>query len=139
MTITRDDFILTDEPHKFDVPAIATLLQGTYWAAQRTVEQVAESLTHSTCLVLTLDGKIIGFVRAISDQSVNSYICDFIVSPDYQQQSLGSWMLETLIAHPALARTNQLLITKDAMPFYEKHGFAQHPYVCMRLPRQLPS
>ena len=34
MTITRDDFILTDEPHKFDVPAIATLLQGTYWAAQ---------------------------------------------------------------------------------------------------------
>lgn len=53
MTITRDDFILTDEPHKFDVPAIATLLQGTYWAAQRTVEQVAESLTHSTCLVLT--------------------------------------------------------------------------------------
>jgi ribosomal protein S18 acetylase RimI-like enzyme len=67
---------------------------------------------------------------------VNSYICDFIVSPDYQQQSLGTWMLETLIAHPALARTNQLLITKDAMPFYEKHGFTQHPYVCMKRSRQ---
>ena len=139
MTITREDFILTDEPHRFDMPAIATLLQGTYWAAQRTVEQVAESLTHSTCLVLTSAGKTIGFVRAISDHSVNSYICDFIVSPDYQQQRLGTWMLETLMAHPSLARTNQLLITKNAMPFYEKHGFAQHPYVCMRLPRQLPS
>ena len=67
MTITRDDFILTDEPHKFDVPAIAKLLQGNYLAAQRTVGKVAESLTHSTCLVLTLDGKIIRFVRAISD------------------------------------------------------------------------
>ena len=139
MTINRDDFILTDEAHKFDVPAIAALVQSTYWAAQRTAEQVAESLMHSTCLVLTLDGKTIGFVRAISDHSVNSYICDFIVSPDYQQQNLGTWMLETLIAHPALARTNQLLITKDAMPFYEKHGSTQHPYVCMRLPRQLPS
>ena len=136
MTITRDDFILTDEAHKFDVPAIAALVQSTYWAAQRTAEQVAESLMHSTCLVLTLDGKTIGFVRAISDHSVNSYICDFIVSPDYQQQSLGTWMLETLIAHPALARTNQLLITKDAMPFYEKHGFTQHPYVCMKRSRQ---
>ena len=127
MTINRDDFILTDEVHKFDVPAIAALVQSTYWAAQRTAEQVAESLMHSTCLVLTLDGKTIGFVRAISDHSVNSYICDFIVSPDYQQQSLGTWMLETLIAHPALARTNQLLITKDALSFYEKHGFTQHP------------
>ena len=139
MTITREDFILTDEPHRFDMPAIATLLQGTYWAAQRTVEQVAESLTHSTCLVLTLEGKIIGFVRAISDQSVNSYICDFIVSPDYQQQRLGTWMLETLMAHPSLARTNQLLITKNAMPFYEKHGFAPHPYVCMKRSRILAS
>jgi hypothetical protein len=67
MTITRDDFILTDEPHKFDVPAIGTLLQGRCLAAQRTVGKVAESLTHSTCLGLTLDGKIIRFVRAISD------------------------------------------------------------------------
>ena len=139
MTITREDFILTDEPHRFDMPAIATLLQGTYWAAQRTVEQVAESLTHSTCLVLTLAGKTIGFVRAISDHSVNSYICDFIVSPDYQQQRLGTWMLETLMAHPSLARTNQLLITKNAMPFYEKHGFAPHPYVCMKRSRIIAS
>ena len=139
MTITREDFILTDEPHRFDMPAIATLLQGTYWAAQRTVEQVAESLTRSTCLVLTSAGKTIGFVRAISDHSVNSYICDFIVSPDYQQQRLGTWMLETLMAHPSLARTNQLLITKNAMPFYEKHGFAQHPYVCMKRSRILAS
>jgi hypothetical protein len=49
------------------VPAIGTLLQGRCLAAQRTVGKVAESLTHSTCLGLTLDGKIIRFVRAISD------------------------------------------------------------------------
>lgn len=30
MTITRNDFILTDEPHKFDVPAIAALVQSSY-------------------------------------------------------------------------------------------------------------
>lgn len=136
MTITRDDFLLTDEPDKFDVLAIAVLLQSTYWAAQRTFVQVAESLSHSTCLVLTLKGRTVGFVRAISDKSVNSYICDFIILPEYQRLGLGAWMLETLMAHPNLAHTTQLLITKDAMPFYEKHGFTQHPYVCMRQRRE---
>jgi ribosomal protein S18 acetylase RimI-like enzyme len=137
MTITRDQFVLSDETQLFDVAAIAALVRGAYWGGQRTTEQVAESLTHSTCLVLTSQGETIGFVRAISDHSVNSYICDFIVSPRYQQQSLGSWMLETLMAHPSLVRTTQLLVTKDAMAFYEKHGFAQHPWVFMRRPKGL--
>jgi len=132
MTFARDEFILTDEPQEFDVPAIAALVQSTYWAAQRTTEQIAESLMHSTCLALTWKGKTIGFVRAISDWSVNSYICDFVIAPEHQAQRLGTWMLETLMMHPALARTNQLLITRDAMPFYEQHGFSQHPYVCMK-------
>jgi len=34
----------------------------------------------------------------------------------------------------ALARTQQLLITRDAQAFYETHGFVQHPFTCMRRP-----
>lgn len=137
MKIARDNFVLSDESQTFDVAAIAALVRGTYWGAQRTTEQVAESLTHSTCLALTLGGDTIGFVRAITDHAVNSYICDFIVSPSYQKQSLGTWMLETLIAHPALARTTQLLVTRDAMTFYEQQGFSEHPWVFMRRLRPL--
>lgn len=139
MTITREDYRLNDEAQTFDVPAIAALLQTTYWAGHRSVEQIAESLTHSTCLALTRNGVTLGFVRAISDHSVNSYICDFIVAPEYAGQGLGTWMLETLMAHPTMVRTNQLLITKDAMAFYEQHGFQPHPYVCMKRPVMKPS
>lgn len=130
----RDGFTLTDEPARFDVPAIVALIQATYWASQRSAECIAESLQHSTCLTLAYEGRTVGFVRAITDHSVNSYICDFIVDPAHQGQKLGTWLLETLMAHPALARTSQLLITRDAMPFYEKHGFAEHPYTCMKKP-----
>lgn len=138
MTLTRDDYLLTDETEHFDVPAIAALLQTTYWAGHRSVEQIAESLTHSTCLALIHQSVTVGFVRALTDHSVNSYICDFIIAPEYAGQGLGTWMLEVLMAHPSLARTNQLLITKDAMAFYEQHGFAPHPYVCMKRPVMNP-
>jgi GNAT superfamily N-acetyltransferase len=139
MISERDGFLLTDEPLRFDLPAIAALVQSAYWAAERSVEQIAESLTHSTCLVLTRDGATVGFVRAISDYSVNSYICDFVIVPEHQSRGLGTWMLETLMAHPALARTSQFLVTFDAQKFYERHGFAPHPYQCMKRPRQSPA
>ncbi len=135
MRLSRDDLILTDEPDSFDVPAICALIRTTYWASHRSVEQIGESLRHSTCLALMRDGRTIGFVRAISDHSVNSYICDFVIAEECRGQKLGTWMLETLMAHPDLARTNQLLLTRDAMAFYEAHGFAEHPYTCMKRPR----
>ena len=135
MLVTRDNLTLTDEPGRFDVPAICALIQTAYWASFRSAEQIAESLRHSTGLVLMRENKTIGFVRAITDHSVNSYICDFVIAEECRGQKLGTWMLEVLMAHPDLARTNQLLITRDAMTFYEPHGFAQHPYVCMKRPR----
>lgn len=136
MLLTRDDLTLTDEPARFDVAAIAALIQSAYWATERTFEQIEESLRNSACLVLTRAGRTIGFVRAITDHSVNSYICDFIIAEDCRGERLGTWMLEVLMAHPDLARTSQLLITRDAMAFYESHGFAPHPYVCMKRPRR---
>lgn len=136
MLLTRDDLILTDEAARFDVPAIAALIQTTYWAGHRGVQQITESLGHSTCLALMREGRTIAFVRAITDHSVNSYICDFVVAEECRSQKLGTWMLEVLMAHPDLVRTNQFLVTKDAVKFYEQHGFAEHPYVCMKRPTQ---
>jgi len=132
MNLVRESYTLTDEPARFDVPSIAALIQTTYWAAHRSVEQIVESLGHSICLALTHEGKTVGFVRAISDRSVNSYLCDFIIAPEHRGGGLGKWMLETLLAHPDIVRTQQLLLTRDARGFYEAYGFAEHPFVCMR-------
>ncbi len=134
MLLRRDSFAIIDEAERFDVPAIIALAQTTYWASHRSEAEIAESLTHSICLALTHEGVTIGFVRAITDHSVNSYICDFVISDAFRGRGLGTWLLEVLAAHPAMVRTNKLLITRDAMAFYERHGFAQHPFVCMKRP-----
>ena len=116
------------------MPAAAALLQTTYWASYRSVEQIVESVRNSICLALTVKGVTVGFVRALTDHSVNSYICDFIIAPEHRGAGTGTWVLETLMAHPALVRTQQLLLTRDAQSFYEKHDFKQHPFTCMKRP-----
>jgi ribosomal protein S18 acetylase RimI-like enzyme len=134
MILQRDDLTLTDEHERFVIPSICALIQTASWASHRSEEQIAESLKNSTCLVLTKAGVTIGFVRALTDHSVNSYICDFIIAAGFRGQDLGTWMLEVLMAHPDLVRTNQLLITENAQAFYEPHGFRQHPFTCMKRP-----
>jgi ribosomal protein S18 acetylase RimI-like enzyme len=134
MLLIRDNLTLTDEQVRFDVPAICALIQTANWASHRSVEQIAESVRNSTSLVLMRYGQTVGFVRAITDHSVNSYICDFVIAEECRGEKLGTWMLEVLMAHPDLARTNQLLITENAQAFYEPHGFLQHPFTCMKRP-----
>lgn len=134
MLLNRDDLTLTDEQDRFDLPAVCALIPTASWASHRSAAQIAESLQNSTCLVLTRKSCTLGFVRAITDHSVNSYICDFVIAEECRGQKLGTWMLEVLMAHPNLVRTNQLLITENAQAFYEPHGFAQHPFTCMKRP-----
>jgi N-acetylglutamate synthase-like GNAT family acetyltransferase len=134
MTHTRDNYHLTDELAHFDLPAVCALIQTASWATHRSLEQIAESVQQSITLVLTHQGETIGVVRALTDHSVNSYICDFVIDASHRGQKLGTWMLETLLIHPALARTQILLLTQDAQDFYQPHGFAIHPYTCMKKP-----
>lgn len=134
MHLTRDNLALTDEQDRFNMPDVCALIQTASWAVHRSVEQIAESVRNSTSLVLIRDEHTIGFVRAITDHSVNSYICDFVIAEECRGEKLGTWMLEVLMAHPDLARTNQLLITENAQAFYEPHGFRQHPHTCMKRP-----
>lgn len=134
MFLSRDDLTLTDELDRFDMEAVCALIQTANWASHRSAAQIEESLRHSTCLVLAQNGRTIGFVRAITDRSVNAYICDFVIAEDCRGRKLGTWMLEVLMAHPDLARTNQYLITENARAFYEPHGFQPHPFTCMKRP-----
>jgi len=44
MKLTLDCYSLTDDTSQFDIDAIIALLQSTYWAADRTREQVARPI-----------------------------------------------------------------------------------------------
>jgi len=127
----RGEFTLSDDPACQQVARCHALLCGTYWAADRTLEQVKQAMTGSLVMGLFRGGVQIGLARAVTDGSCYAWVCDVVVAEEFRGHGLGKWMLDTLLGHPLVAPTRTILVTKDAQQFYVKYGFRTHPFECM--------
>lgn len=131
----RDDYLLTDDPAAVDIDRLHRFLQDSYWAYGRNRETVVRSVGNSLPLSLLHEGRFVGFCRAVTDDATFAWIADVIVDPEYRGKGLGTWMMETLAAHPRIADLYQLLRTKDAQTLYHRFGFKEiEAMVANRLP-----
>jgi ribosomal protein S18 acetylase RimI-like enzyme len=131
MEARRDNFLLTDDVNLIQPQACLALLQTTYWANKRTLEQVEATIRESIVVGLFDGERQIGMSRAVSDGVTFSWICDVVVDEAYRGQGLGKWMMEFLMSHPRVAPTPMLLVTRDAQALYRQLGFQTHQYECM--------
>ena len=131
MQWTNGDYRLTDEPSDLDLDAVGALLQGTYWAADRSRETIAKSLRHSLNFSLLRDGRQVGFARVITDYATHAYLCDVVIAAEHRGRGVGKWMLRCLLDHPELATVRTDLFTRDAGEFYRSFGFAPHRFECL--------
>jgi ribosomal protein S18 acetylase RimI-like enzyme len=71
------------------------------------------------------NNQLIGFGRIISDGIYQTFICDLIVQPQFQDQGIGKEILEKLINHCKVNKIKwiQLTCAQGKAPFYEKFGF----------------
>jgi N-acetylglutamate synthase-like GNAT family acetyltransferase len=114
------------------VESIHMLLKETYWAGDRTRKEVEISLNNSVTIVARYyNDDIIGCARAITDKVAFSWICDVVVAPSHRGKGFGKKLVEGLLLHDDVARTRQILVTKDAQSLYSKFGFKTHKYECM--------
>ena len=104
---------------------VLRLLKMTYWANNRTIEQIEESMASSFCygLFLAEEERLVGFARVISDLATTYYLCDVILDPEYQHQGLGKALVSHIISLPQYRKLRGILLTKDAHGLYEKYGF----------------
>jgi GNAT superfamily N-acetyltransferase len=123
---------LTDDKTRLDLAVIASLLARSYWAADRSHEFIERSIQNSLCFALFHQARQIGFARAITDRTTFSWICDVIIDPDHRRRGLGKWMVQSLLEHPDLRDTTQVLRTRDAHGFYERFGFERTEYLRRR-------
>jgi GNAT superfamily N-acetyltransferase len=125
----RDGYELTDDPSRLDLGAVCALLGATYWGANRSRATMETAVRHSVCFGLYHGPRQVGFARVISDFSTFAYLGDVIVAPEHRGQGLGKWMVEKILAHPAMQTATQCLRTKDAHSLYERHGFERTEYL----------
>ena len=119
----RDRFRLTTQSTEHSANRTFGLLQETYWGHKRSLEMVEKVLENSMCFFLLDGDRQIGFARVISDFTTTSWLSDVVLDDDYQNQGLGSWMVQQILCHPEISETQFALQTGTAQKFYKRLGF----------------
>lgn len=114
---------ISDDKRQLDLNMIYTLLQSSYWAAERSFEVISKSVEHSLCFGVYHQSGQVGMMRVVTDHAALSWICDVIIHPDHRGRGLGKWLMQFLLEHPATKHTNMFLGTRDAHGLYEQFGF----------------
>jgi|SRR5690554_3380993 len=120
----KDDYLITDEVSKVQLDTVHRLLAATYWGSRRPKEIVERMVAGSICFSLYHGSTQIGFGRAVTDSTTFTWVADIVVEPEFRGAGLGQWIMECLVAHPAIKGTQMVLQTRDAQGLYERFGFS---------------
>jgi GNAT superfamily N-acetyltransferase len=125
--VRRDDgYEVSTDPNRLDLDLVHQWLStDAYWALGRSrdtvVRAVAGSLNYG---LFRVDGKQVGFARAVTDNATFAWICDVYIDRAARGQGLGSWLVG-VVRDDVWARgiRRLLLATADAHGVYAKLGF----------------
>ena len=113
--------------------ALAQLRNQAGWG-HTPVGQATTAIAHTLFSVAAMDGDdVVGMGRLVGDGALNWYVQDLIVLPNYQNNGIGSTILQKLIdhaTHSAQADTTitiGLMSAKGKENYYQKFGFRTRP------------
>ena len=115
-------YISTEKPINID--QLMTLMAQTYWAAERSREDVLTTVQNSVCFgVYDENDALVGFARVVTDFVSHWYLCDVIVDEKHRGQDIGKLLMAAVVADERFAKAPALLKTKDAHGLYRQYGF----------------
>ena len=119
------DYKIIDGSDHLNIDEVVSLLKMTYWADQRSVEQIKKSMNNSSCYGVFLNDemKLVGFARVISDYATTYYLCDVIIDTAYQHRGLGTALVSYIESLPEYDGLRGILITRDAHDLYRRFGY----------------
>jgi ribosomal protein S18 acetylase RimI-like enzyme len=115
------------------------LLDGFWadWPAKPSPETHIRILAGSEAIVLAIDSdaddRVVGFVTAVGDGVLASYIPLLEVLPEYRGRGIGSELVGRLLKRLADRYMVDLVCDEELFPFYERFGMV--PYGAMILRR----
>jgi len=123
-TATKNEYIISDDKTKIDIDYVHSFLTKSYWSPGVSIDVVKRALKGSICFGVYTGTKQIGYARVITDQATFAWIADVFINENYRHKGLAKWLIETMLAHPALQGLRRILLaTKDAHKLYEQCGF----------------
>lgn len=112
------------DPLRIDFVKAARLLVETPWGKGRSEADQLNAFSNSLCAGAFIDGRQVGFARAVTDRALFAYLCDLIVWPEHRGRGAATRLTEAFLAHPELASVaHWSLYTATAHSIYAKLGF----------------
>lgn len=94
------------------------------WPEPPSVRQLIQVMDSSHRRVWAVeDGRVVGYVNAISDGVLNAFIPWLEVHPDHQGRGIGAELVRRIVAELNGMYAIDLCCDANLLPFYEKLGF----------------
>jgi GNAT superfamily N-acetyltransferase len=112
---------------------LVELYGSVSWAAYTDQPDVLHQAVASSDFVATarMADRLVGLVRAISDDATIAYLQDVLVHPDHQRQGVGRLLVDAFQMRYGHVR-QRVLLTDDEpsqLMFYEAMGFVRSDHV----------
>jgi GNAT superfamily N-acetyltransferase len=114
---------------EIDLDEVIRLYTAVGWTAYtREPDTIAAGLAGASFVAGAFDGsRLVGLVRAVSDDATICYLQDVLVHPDTQRAGVGRALVSAVLERYAHVR-QQVLLTDDEpkqRAFYESLGYAE--------------
>ncbi|MBS1713431.1 MAG: GNAT family N-acetyltransferase [Armatimonadetes bacterium] len=115
---------VTTDSGRIDVETVHRWLSGSYWAANRTLDEQRRAMASSVNFGAFAGDRLIGFARVVTDGTTFAWLCDVIVDPEERGKGVGRALMDGVFAHPDLVGIRMtVLATRDAHELYRPYGF----------------
>ncbi len=114
------------------------LLDGFWvgWPVRPSPETHVRILAGSEAFVLARDpeagGRVVGFITAVGDGVLASYIPLLEVLPEYRGQGIGTELVRRLLDRLRDRYMVDLVCDEDLVPFYERFGMVRYGAMILR-------
>ncbi|GIP32016.1 GNAT family N-acetyltransferase [Paenibacillus sp. J2TS4] len=88
-------------------------------------ESLHQAMVQSWCVISAFhQDELVGTGRLVSDGIINAYLCGLVVHPNYQNQGVGSEIVQQLVNKGHSHNLHiELFCESDKIKYYEKFGF----------------
>ena len=115
--------------HELDLDAVLALYEAVGWTAYtRAPDKIAAGLHGASFVAGAFEGqRLIGLLRAVSDDATVCYLQDVLVRPDAQHAGVGHALVTVLLERYAHVRQHVLLTDDEPSQraFYESLGYTE--------------
>lgn len=140
-------FYVSTAKEKLNIHWVCVQLQNSYWGKWLADDQIQRAIANSLCFgvyeedqvidggEIAVTGRQVGFGRVVTDKATFSSAMDIIIDEALRNRGLGSMLIETMLAHPDVRGTINIISTEDASLFYDRFGWTPCPGVLRRDPK----